>query len=485
MATAESATSNGTYAKTKSKEKEKERKRLAQKSQSSSDRLKTVVRRLPPNLPEEVFWKSVQSWVTEDTVVWKEYHLGKFRKRINKENIPSRAYIAFTNEDILATFSREYDGHVFRDKAGNESIAIVEFAPFQKVPTGKGKADSRMATIERDEDFISFMESLKEPQTKPLDLDSLDNLIADKHISPPPTTTPLLEALKAEKSAQKDKEAIIRNHAHYKDMKVAATSTPAGAKRDVAKKKAGSDNHPPSKGEEPPTSKKAAKKAAAAAAKAASQAFTSGAAQPKDTSAPGGGPSNPPAKSKAATSTPKSQRTNRDRGGSKGASSATAQASKPEPSNNPSEHSKPEPPKSELLVPGAPSEPGPAASSSRRGRPVIGLGSRQFEAALSGAVGGGKPKREKDNETTVPTSAAAGATSPKSRPSQVPSATSAVVPHTILRRDGPANPIPAGVIVRPPPEGAGQTIRDDGAGGAGRGHRGRGRGRGGRGGRGG
>ena len=31
---------------------------------------------------------------------------------------PSRAYIAFKNEEILATFNREYDGHIFEDKAG-------------------------------------------------------------------------------------------------------------------------------------------------------------------------------------------------------------------------------------------------------------------------------------------------------------------------------------------------------------------------------
>ena len=36
--------------------------------------------------------------------------------------------------------------HVF---VGNESIAIVEFAPFQKIPTAKGKVDSRMGTIEK------------------------------------------------------------------------------------------------------------------------------------------------------------------------------------------------------------------------------------------------------------------------------------------------------------------------------------------------
>ena len=49
--------------------------------QKAAERLKTVVRRLPPNLPEEVFWKSVEQWVTDDTATWKEYYQGKFRKR--------------------------------------------------------------------------------------------------------------------------------------------------------------------------------------------------------------------------------------------------------------------------------------------------------------------------------------------------------------------------------------------------------------------
>ena len=44
--------------------------------------------------------------------------MGDYDSRLNKENIPSRAYIAFKDEEILATFSREYDGHLFRDKNG-------------------------------------------------------------------------------------------------------------------------------------------------------------------------------------------------------------------------------------------------------------------------------------------------------------------------------------------------------------------------------
>jgi regulator of nonsense transcripts 3 len=43
---------------------------------------------------------------------------------------------------------------------GNESIAVVEFAPYQKIPTEKKKTDARSGTIDKDEDYLSFLESL-------------------------------------------------------------------------------------------------------------------------------------------------------------------------------------------------------------------------------------------------------------------------------------------------------------------------------------
>jgi hypothetical protein len=63
------------------KEKEKDKERKLSQQEPNNERLKTVVRRLPPNLPEGIFWQSVQSWVTEDTAIWKTYYPGKVRKR--------------------------------------------------------------------------------------------------------------------------------------------------------------------------------------------------------------------------------------------------------------------------------------------------------------------------------------------------------------------------------------------------------------------
>lgn len=63
------------------KDRERERKEKEKQHLPGSERLKTVVRRLPPNLPEAVFWQSVEAWVTDQTVSWKVYYPGKFRKR--------------------------------------------------------------------------------------------------------------------------------------------------------------------------------------------------------------------------------------------------------------------------------------------------------------------------------------------------------------------------------------------------------------------
>lgn len=61
--------------------KQKQDKPRSQPVPNGTERLKTVVRRLPPNLPEDIFWQSVQAWVTDDTVTWKSYHPGKLRTK--------------------------------------------------------------------------------------------------------------------------------------------------------------------------------------------------------------------------------------------------------------------------------------------------------------------------------------------------------------------------------------------------------------------
>ena len=62
------------------------------KPTQSNQRLKAVVRRLPPDLPSAVFWKTVEPWVQRDlsddtaaeqetrSVAWSEFKQGVVRK---------------------------------------------------------------------------------------------------------------------------------------------------------------------------------------------------------------------------------------------------------------------------------------------------------------------------------------------------------------------------------------------------------------------
>ena len=288
-------------------------------------------------------------------------------------------------------------------------------------------------------------------------------LVAASQPPPQPTTTPLLEALKAEKSAQKDKEAILRAHAHYKDPAVAAS-----AKKDDKKKGAAK-----SAWAEQPVSKKA-KKAAAKAAQQA-QAQTQNQQPVASTSSTQGAKGNSPAnaqQAKQAPATPKAPRAQRERQAKNPPTAAPV--SPAAPSAGPSAQ-----PASDTSV-SAPGEAAAAAQPSRR-RPVLGLGSRQFEAALSGAGVSGRTQRRGQDQTNPAADKEKGKDKStggvQSAPIEQSSKAKAVPPPTILTRDtGPAPKILAreGGL----PDGASQDELKEGTSSRG-GRRGRGRGRGG------
>lgn len=67
----------------------------------------------------------------------------------------SRAYFAFRDPQEVVNFRDRWDGYVFLDDRGQEYMAIVEFAPFQKMPRKKPKKpDNKSGTIEQGKPFI-------------------------------------------------------------------------------------------------------------------------------------------------------------------------------------------------------------------------------------------------------------------------------------------------------------------------------------------
>ena len=230
--------------------------------------------------------------------------------------------------------------------------------------------------------------------------------VAANQAPPMPKTTPLLEALKAEKSASKDKEAILRNHAHYKDPAIlastnalrgahAAAAAASSAKDEVGKKKGGPSTQP--KEAASADVGKKGKKAHITQAAVAKQQHAAAAAAKKEHA-----------------SSPKPSRAARQQAAAARAAAAAQTAAQSQvrvSDNRPAEA----PPVSASssgegggVAATAPAPPasvaanvGAAVAASRRGRPIVGLGSRHLQAALSqvGAAAVERKRREKEKDT--------------------------------------------------------------------------------------
>jgi hypothetical protein len=55
---------------------------------------------------------------------------------------------------------------------GNESRAVVEFAPYQRIPKEIKAIDTRQGTIDQDQDYLDFLESLKAEEQAQSELDN-------------------------------------------------------------------------------------------------------------------------------------------------------------------------------------------------------------------------------------------------------------------------------------------------------------------------
>lgn len=78
--------------------KKRSKKKSKRHQRKPTLKTKVIVRRLPPNLPEEIFFNSVKPWVSEDNVDYSLYVPGKLSKRYIFTRI---LYIAFFNPPPL------------------------------------------------------------------------------------------------------------------------------------------------------------------------------------------------------------------------------------------------------------------------------------------------------------------------------------------------------------------------------------------------
>ncbi|KAI9638932.1 Smg-4/UPF3 family-domain-containing protein [Dioszegia hungarica] len=190
--------------------------------EAAAPRLKLVIRRLPPMLPEEIFWTSVAPWITASTCTWKRYIKGRPSAGPYDQAVHSRAYCLMTDVDSLVNLHRGFDGHLFRSKTGLEYQAVVEFAPVQKTPLAtKAKNDARQGTIDDDLDYKSYLESLQAGPSKVVVEPSLP--------AARPTSTPLLEYLRSQgiKSSKKKNKTESSSTDIARNAAVAAVASSA------------------------------------------------------------------------------------------------------------------------------------------------------------------------------------------------------------------------------------------------------------------
>ncbi|CAO1313326.1 unnamed protein product [Diamesa hyperborea] len=163
---------------------------------------KVIIRKLPPNMTEEEFIKSIDPIPDHDYLYFVpvDWTLGT--------EATSRAYIHFLNPEDIFIFKDKFDGYVFVDSMrGTEYPAIVEFAPFQGLPKSRGrKKDKNANTIEEEPHYINFLESLKteeadgqKPEPK---LEYSYQIKDDKKI----TSTPLLEFIANKYQEKRDQK---------------------------------------------------------------------------------------------------------------------------------------------------------------------------------------------------------------------------------------------------------------------------------------
>uniref|UniRef100_UPI00358FA27E regulator of nonsense transcripts 3B-like n=1 Tax=Myxine glutinosa TaxID=7769 RepID=UPI00358FA27E len=172
----------------KGKEKEKGKEVRVRREPLS----KVVLRRLPPCLTVESLLEQLQPLPEHDYFYFcpADESLSPYAY--------SRVYIALRHAHEVSGLRDRLDGYVFVDGKGVEFPAVLEFSPFQKVPKRRGKRDAKAGTIEDDDDYLNFLETLQTGDERPAHNPEsiLEELEARDREMQANRTTPLLQHLK-------------------------------------------------------------------------------------------------------------------------------------------------------------------------------------------------------------------------------------------------------------------------------------------------
>ncbi|KAM7264634.1 hypothetical protein ACFE04_002317 [Oxalis oulophora] len=170
-------------------------------SNTQLDRMKVVVRHLPPTINEATLMEQIDI-VFAGRYSWFSFHQGKNSQR---QQLYSRAYIDFKKPEDVIEFAEFFNGHVFVNEKGTQFKTIVEYAPSQRVPKQWSKKDIREGTIHKDLDYIEFLELLAKPvENLPSAEIQLERREAERAgaAKEPPIVTPLMDFIRQKRAAK-------------------------------------------------------------------------------------------------------------------------------------------------------------------------------------------------------------------------------------------------------------------------------------------
>jgi len=215
-------------------------KKEKKKDKSPPVQTKVVIRRLPPTMTEAEFLDAISPIPDHDYI--------RFVKAdfTWDQDAFCRAYINFIETEDIYIFQERFDGYVFVDNKGAEFIAVVEFAPSQKVGIrreGK-KKDPKVNTIEQDPDYLKFLEALEKgsdvaPPSVEQNLEEIEvkEREAKAGRGPDKQTTPLLQFLKEKKEEKLKKREELKEQKKKREEERRKLRDEERLKRKEAKEK--------------------------------------------------------------------------------------------------------------------------------------------------------------------------------------------------------------------------------------------------------
>ncbi|KAJ5894871.1 hypothetical protein N7495_006562 [Penicillium taxi] len=193
-----------------------------------SQRLKLIIRRLPPGLTRAEFVETLGlEWTAgAGKVDWLEFKAGKVSKDAAKPSRPSRAYIHVTSNEHITPLSDHVRQLLFQDARNTMKDPILlgppilEFSPYAKIPGNgsRNRKDAREGTIDQDPEFIAFLDKMTQPISKatPVDNAEGDEKKRDKKDK---VTTPLVQFLRDKKASKAKDSAASKSSRNARSEK--------------------------------------------------------------------------------------------------------------------------------------------------------------------------------------------------------------------------------------------------------------------------